>query len=323
MDKVSESGERRNRDGLAFLTSRYIRRAEAVSQQLTFRDAVVERRQRWNDHFPAYRVVPVERPRTVDQHPHAQRRRLGYLPDSLAKASESGNPPQRSSTRSPLPEWYEMSEHLCRMFWLPSHYPSPPGTLKHPALTFVSACFFEDPQAVGYRARDLITPLKIEPQAFPYEPERFDRFDVVRLTAERDRLLEMVVELLVARDGVSPDEQVDTLTRNLGLEVSQHGEQRARDVLGGSWGEMRPEDWWWHIPLTPGLSIADLEEAAPRVVEYIRSLYGKRRLDALIIELRNNDRKPQQEIADLLGVSITLVKDALRDAREGGTDGRL
>jgi hypothetical protein len=79
-----------------------------------------------------------------------------------------------------------------------------------------------------------------------------------------------------------------------------------------------PAEWeldhWeqsWSIPVYPGMTAKELEEAIPRIIEQVQRYLGPRTVGARIENLRDNGLT-QQEIAVRLGLDVKSVQAHLR-----------
>ncbi len=84
---------------------------------------------------------------------------------------------------------------------------------------------------------------------------------------------------------------------------------------------IEPEEWEldhpsqsWSIPVYPGITAKDLQEAIPHIVSQVRRYLGPRTVGARIDALRN-DGHTQQAIADRLGLDVKSVQAHLRAKR--------
>lgn len=82
----------------------------------------------------------------------------------------------------------------------------------------------------------------------------------------------------------------------------------------GDWALDGVEPWevlTWCIPVYPGMTVQDLRDAAPAIVERVNWLYRDRTTDARILALRT-EGYTQLEIADKLGLTEQTVSATLK-----------
>lgn len=290
---IANNEDRRNPDGLAGSRRRYIRRAVTVAASPEFRQDVDELRLKWNRDAPRYRVIPVPSVTTLLQSDTLKQGYPSFEPPRLREDT-----PNAGSGQVSLVDWMQLQAGICRQYWPVKYFPLVPPMI-HPAMLFVSACFFCSSYEVGEIAERFFPEFSIGPHSMPYEPRPDDRYRIAELTGQVNFLL-----------GVMRTQFGDSWTDARTVESKVAGGQYAQEEGVRRWWSDDPSDDWWYIPLPPGLSTTDFRNAAGMIVEFMRGIHGDRRLDDMVFELRD-ERLSQQKIADLLGISKDMVADAL------------
>lgn len=200
---------------------------------------------------------------------------------------------------------------LALRFWPDSYFLNPfARDFSHPAAGFVSACILHlsktttvDPNSID----NLFPSFAIEPQSLPYPPPGLLGWtETAFIQGERDFYRSMVAELLSG----DPDRF---------SKVEWEAMQAGRGNVGKEFPEGAvPSDfrnWWWYVPVYPGMSGADIRAAAATIEERARYLSGDTPINDLILDLRVQGAS-HAKIAHTLGISQRSVTKCLRAHRE-------
>ncbi len=303
---IPESNDRRNREGLGRLRQRFVRRARTVSESDDLREWSRHFRDQWNRSAPRYQIVPVA---SVDE--LFTSTQIHKSPVSFSPANLLDDLFIPRLLKPTFQDWERNVANGCARFW-PSHYfpDVPASTSTYPvSFQFLSACVFCSPLEVGREADRFFPEFRIEPRAFPYKPGYIDKWTISRLEGQVEFLLEFVRNRLGESISQAEREGLMETTFDAGWEHAR------REGIDSGW-DRKPSEYWWHIPLFPGVNTTDLREAEGRIVDTMRGVFGERRIDQMVIELRDG-KMSIQKIAGLLGVSKDQVLQALRDRPEG------
>lgn len=300
----------RNRTGLARLRDRYIRRAVALLESSAFNGAINDTRATWNQQHPQHRISVEIIPE--DAHPldsWLEQRML--WPASLLQVARDQVRRARDGTWTSEDDrevatlsWTTIVNALGLRFWPSKYFLNPYQKLGHPATGFVSACLLYHAGTITPEGVERLFPhLTVDIEALPYEPA--DPWDFEKALGGLAFYRSVVRELL------QDDPQ---RLKALEIEAIRVSAKAARKKYPeGRWGP-GADQWWWYVPVVPGMSASDLTDAAPRIAETISQVFGFTPINDLIIELADAGT-PIPGIAELLGITESTVKRAKRGAR--------
>lgn len=297
----------RNAQGLRRLRGRYIRRAGYLitsANDRSFLDSVRAFVRDWNEASPEFGcgvlrgdlssapdpLTDVRPPHLAPFFPAGLREELGSLDPRRVDDLDRWSYLAQLESR-----WEAGLLELAMRFWSPRNFLLPFGELDHPAIAFVSACAFYEARDGDQHLERFFPSFVIQPRILPYEPGHFPRpSDLSRLDGELEYFRRALFDL------VGPD----AFAEHERSADAAGWQQAARDAQNGhgDWEEI------WYLPIVGGMSVQDLRDAEPRIIEAAKAAGG----DSFEYRVRTlrAEGMPQQRIADLLGATIKAVRQA-------------
>ena len=309
----------RNRSGLPTLRGRYRRRAVYLLEnpKSGFLDAVEKARAAWSERYPQWsiRLRPIPADLAVSMELGQM---MMFWPQTLWRDYQAAASPNWSErVRNPLAiigtsrEWCDLVHELAYQYWPEHLFVNPFAERRmHGAAGIVSASLLHcsDTTIIPVGQVDHLLPrFAATPKALPYSPYSHLSPDLIAVDQGKLFFYERLVDELL-KD--SPERR-----QSVHLDAIEAGWEHSRNLYPH--GSMPPDtgEWWWYVPILPGMSAEDVRRVESEIEEVARHIAGETPIDDMIFDLLRQGAT-HQGIADSLGIDKSTVTRRIRSRRK-------